>query len=127
MQNRLNANWPLTAGRIIGFIVSIISLGFFLLGLIGGNGTGIVPSDAGGALLASLAALALASCILSYWRVRLAGILLVLISIAFGVYIGQYAIDNQFFAWVILGFPYLVAGALLILAWWMGRKRVAAL
>ncbi len=117
MERMFTTNWPRTAGRLIGFIVSVLSVILMAFGLFGDIGL-----DTGGFLMLSLAAMALASCIVSYWRLRLAGILLVLISIAFGVQISVYAIDNHFFAWVIMGFPYLVAGALMILGWWLERK-----
>ena len=80
--------------------------------------------ETAGILLAALSAVALAGCILSWWRERLAGILLVLVSIGLGIHIGAFAGRNHFLAWSMVGLPYLVAGGLLLSAWWLERKAV---
>ncbi|TES85601.1 hypothetical protein E3J95_04050 [Candidatus Aerophobetes bacterium] len=66
---------------------------------------------------------ALAGCVMSWWRDLLASILLVATSAGLGVHIGIFAGRNHFMAWSILGLPYLVAGALLINAWRLSKHR----
>jgi len=112
------------AGRVIALVTACFLLTFIIGESIGEAASG----DAGtittaGALLAVLSGLALVSCILSWWRERLAGILLVLIAIALGIHIGAYAARNNFLVWLAIGFPYLIAGGLMISAWWLGRRR----
>ena len=112
------------AGRIIGLVAAL----FFLTVIIGEAIGEAISDDTGtlttaGALLAALSGLALVSCVLSWWRERLAGILLVLIAIALGIHISLYAGQNHFLVWLAIGFPYLLAGGLLIFsAWWLERK-----
>jgi hypothetical protein len=60
--------------------------------------------------------------VLSWWRVRFAGILLVLVAIAFGVHIGYYIGANRFFAWTLMGLPHLIAGGLILWGWRLKRK-----
>jgi hypothetical protein len=119
LENVFSPDWLLGVARFIGFVVSILSLIFIFTGLLGGGLSGI------GALMAALVGMALVSCLLSYRRPRLAGIFLVLISVAFGIHIGLYGLDKQLLAWVITGLPYLVAGGLMLWAWWMEIKRPA--
>ena len=115
--------------RWTGRIIGMIAAGFFLVFLVG-EAIGEALSEGGelietaGVLLAALSAVALASCILSFWRERLAGILLVLVSIGLGIHIGVYAGHNHFLAWSMVGLPYLVAGGLLLYAWWLEGKAV---
>lgn len=112
-------------GRIIGLVAAV----FFLVILVG-EAIGETLSEGGelietaGVLLAALSAVALAGCILSWWRERLAGILLVLVSIGLGIHIGAFAGRNHFLAWSMVGLPYLIAGGLLLSAWWLERKAV---
>lgn len=110
-------------GRIIGMIAA----GFFLVFLVGeavgesfSEGEGII--EAAGILIAALSAVALVACLISWWRERLAGILLVLVSIALGIHIAIYAGHNHFLAWLMVGFPYLVAGGLILGSLWIERK-----
>jgi len=51
-----------------------------------------------GALIGVLGALGLAGCIVSWWRVRLAGILLVLTAVGFAIHIGVVAGHGHFLA-----------------------------
>ncbi len=120
----------LAAGmRRVGRIIGLVAAGFFLVILVG-EATGEALGEGGelietaGVLLAALSAVALVSCILSWWRERLAGILLVLVSIALGIHIGVYAGQNHFLAWSMVGLPYLAAGGLILYAWWLERKAV---
>jgi hypothetical protein len=112
-------------GRIIGMIAA----GFFLVFLVGeavgeslSEGEGII--ETAGILIAALAAVALVACFISWWRARLAGILLVLVSIGLGVHIGFYAGHNHFLAWLMVGFPYLIAGGLILTSLWLEGKAV---
>lgn len=111
-------------GRIIGLVFA----GFFLIFLIGEAISEAlaenwqVTIEVEGVSLGILIAIALAVSILSWWRERLAGILLILVSIGLGIHIGICAGSNHFLAWSIVGLPYLVAGGLLISAWWLERR-----
>jgi hypothetical protein len=70
-----------------------------------------------GILLAVIGLVAVAGCILSWWRDLLSGILLVATSAGLGAHIGACAGRNHLMVWAMLGLPYLVAGALLLYAW----------
>lgn len=110
-------------GRVIGLVAAGFALVFLVAQAIGGAITEDSAGDAiAGVLLAILIAIALAGCILSWWRERLAAILLVLVAIGLGIHIGVYAGRNHFLAWSIIGLPYLTAGGLLLYAWWLERK-----
>jgi hypothetical protein len=113
------------AGRIIGLVAAV----FLLTMLIGTaiaevltNGWELMTTDIVGILLGALGVLALAGCIVSWWRERLAGILLVLTSVGLGIHIGVCAGHNHFLAWLLVGFPYLVAGGLFLNSWRLSRK-----
>ncbi len=62
--------------------------------------------------------IALAGCIVSWWRQWLAGTLLVLASFALSSLGSRY----YGFRGLVSGFPYLVAGVLFLLSWWLSRK-----
>ena len=115
--------------RRTGRTIGMIAAGFFLVIMVG-EAVGESLSEGGeiietaGVLLAALSAVALVACIISWWRVRLAGILLVLVSIALGIHIGIYAGSNHFLAWLMVGFPYFVAGGLILTSLWLERKVV---
>jgi len=79
-----------------------------------------------GALIVVIAALALAGCIVSWWRLRLAGVLVVLASVAMGVHVALVAGRNHFLAWSFSGLPYLIAGALFFGSWWVTRRGLPA-
>ena len=110
-------------GRVIGLVAAGFALVFLVAQAIGGAITEDSAGDAiAGVLLAILIAIALAGCILSWWRERLAAILLVLVAIGLGIHIGVYAGRNHFLVWSMIGLPYLAAGGLLFYAWWLDRK-----
>jgi predicted RND superfamily exporter protein len=108
----------------------MVAAGFFLVFLIGEAISEAIAENweatigVEGILLAILIVIALLGSILSWWRERLAVILLVLVSIGLGIHIGVYAGRNHFLAWSMVGLPYLVAGGLLLYAWWLERKTV---
>ena len=49
-------------------------------------------------------------------------LLLVLVSLALGIHIGVYAGHNHFLAWLMIGFPYLLAGGLILTSLWLESK-----
>ena len=115
------------AGRAIG----LVAAGFLLAILIGeaiaevldGGLEPINQADmVAGILIGVLGAIALAGCIVSWWREQLAAILLVLVAVGFGIHIGVYAGRNHFLAWLMIGLPYLVAGVLFLTSWRLSRK-----
>ena len=122
-QQRLAKRMRLTA-RVIGLVAS----GFWLISLItsgifealAGDWEAIVEIE--GILLVVFAAIALAVCVVSWWRERLAGILLVLIAIGFGAYSGAIAGRNHIIVGLMIGLPYLIAGVLLLYSWRLSRK-----
>lgn len=69
--------------------------------------------------------IALAGCIVSWWRQWLAGTLLVLVSFVLGSSLGLLSPWGiaSLIAWTWqLGLPFLVAGVLFLLSWWLSRK-----
>ena len=111
------------AARVIG----LVAAGFLLTMLIGAAIAEVLteisePITIEGILLGILGAIALAGCIVSWWRERLAGILLILTAVGLGIHISICAGRNHFIAWLIVGFPYLVAGGLLLTSWRLSRK-----
>ena len=85
--------------------------------------TEATPQDPG-VLLAVIGVVALAGCILSWRRERPAGILLALTSAALGAHIGVFAGRNHLLTWIMIGLPYLVAGALLLSSWRLSREHL---
>ena len=75
-----------------------------------------------GSLIGVLGAIALAGCIVSWWRERLASILLVLTAVGFGIHIGLFAGRNHFLVWLMMGFPYLIASVLFFYSLRLSRK-----
>jgi len=115
------------AARIIG----LLAAGLCLLMLIGSTvaevltGAWETTSQADiiqGSLLGVLGAIGLAGCIVSWWRERLASLLLVLTAVGFGIHIGLVAGRNHFLVWLMMGFPYLVASVLLFNSWLLSKK-----
>ncbi len=114
--------------RWTGRVIGLFTAGFFLAFLIGEAISEVLAEDweatigVEGILLGILVAIALAGCIISWWRQRIGGILLILASIGLGIHIGIIAPRNHFLVWLMLGLPYLIAGGLLLYAWWLERK-----
>ena len=84
---------------------------------------GFITTSVEGSLLVMIGLVALAGCVMSWWRDLPASILLVATSAGLGVHIGIFAGRNHFLAWSILGLPYLVAGVLLINAWRLSKQK----
>ena len=80
------------------------------------------PITVAGILLGAIGAMALSGAILSWWREWLAGILLVLTAVGLAIHIGVYAGHNHILAWFMLGFPYLVAGSLILTSWHLSKQ-----
>jgi hypothetical protein len=80
------------------------------------------PFDAEGVTLGIITLFALAGCIISWWRERLAGTLLVLAAIGLAIHIGIYAGRNHVLAWTVMGLPFLIAGVLFFDSWRISRN-----
>ena len=115
------------AARIIG----LLAAGFCLLMLIGSTVAEVLAEGwettsqtdiIQGALIGVLGAIGLAGCIVSWWRERLASILLVLTAVGFGIHIGIVAGRNHFLVWLMMGLPYLIASVLLFNSWQLSKK-----
>ena len=105
------------AARIICLIVTV----FGATMLIGEAVTefisqGFVTTSIEGGLLVMIGLVALAGCVIIWWRDLPASILLVVTSAGLGVHIGIFAGRNQIIVWSILGLPYLVASMLLFIS-----------
>ena len=115
------------AARIIGLLAAGLCL-FMLIGstvaevLTGAWETTSQTDIIQGSLIGVLGAIGLGGSIVSWWRERLASILLVLTAIGFGVHIGICAGRNHFLVWLMMGFPYLIASVLLFNSWLLSRK-----
>jgi lipoprotein signal peptidase len=71
------------------------------------------------------AVIALAGIVVSWWREQLGGSLLILVSIAFGVLPSMgagWSILRALQGWLMLGLPFLVAGVLFLISWWLSRR-----
>ena len=115
------------SARIIGLIAAV----FILFMIIGSTfaefttGAWETTSQADiiqGSLIGMLGVIGLTGCIVSWWRERLASILLVLTAIGFGIHIGLFAGRNHFLVWLIMGFPYLIASMLFFYSWRLPKK-----
>ena len=96
---------------------AIASVGamYFLVMLIGSAiSEGVGPITIEGATMALLALLALAGCVASWCRERLAGMLLIGTAVGLGIHIGICAGRYHLLVWSVMGLPYLVAGLLLL-------------
>ena len=116
-----------TGMKLAGQIIGLAAGGFFFAFVAGEAISDIIAKGwatitAEGIILGILIALALAGGILCWWWERNGGILMVLASIGLGIHIGICAGSNHFIAWLIIGFPFLIAGGLLLAAWWLERK-----
>jgi hypothetical protein len=116
------------AARIIGFGITVFG-GIMLIGEAVGEftqkGWAVIteatPSDPG-VLLVIIGAVALAGCILSFWRERASGIMLVAVAGALAAHIANFAGRNHLLVWSMLGLPYLVAGVLFLNSWRLSQE-----
>ena len=109
--------------RIIGFTMVGIATAFIISGVIDQfirEGAGIpVPRLV---WLVLILAMALTGCILSWRRVRLAGILLIVSGVAMGVDMAVTAGRNQLVLFM-LGLPFIITGLLFIKSWRLVRPQ----
>jgi len=113
------------AGRGVGFTM----IGFGGTMLVGEAVSefqkgGLIQPELVGVLLAVIGAVALAGMIVSFWRERVGGILLVSVAVALGAHIANYAGRNHALAWAMVGLPFLVSGMLFLNAWRVSREMV---
>lgn len=71
----------------------------------------------------AIAGIAVGAAVFSWWRVRASAIILLSCAAAMGVHTAIFIEMNQPRFWASTGLPYLVAGMLLFLAWWLVRQR----
>ena len=77
------------------------------------------------ALMGIIHAAAIVGAALSWWRLRLAGIILVLVAAAMAIFTAVYDGSSNFTYQLMAGSPYLVvAGVLFLNSWWLSRKIV---
>ena len=116
------AKWMRWVARIIG----LGAAGYLVSVLIGGALTGGLGQDITEAIqgisLGLLGVIALAGSILSWWRERLAAIVLISVALGLGIHIGVCARFNHFLVWSVVGLPYLIAGILLLESRWLLRQ-----
>lgn len=113
------ANWSKRVGRAIALIESV----FFLMFLVGGAIIdGEEPIEVAGVFLFLLQVVAFDACIISWWHLRRAGVLLIAISIGLGIHIGVCAGHGHFLAWAMIGLPYLIAGLLLLYSYFQEKR-----
>jgi len=106
-------------GRAIGTIAAV----FFVTMLIGSAvAEGVDPVTIETGTLVFLGVIAVAGGIFSWWKDAISGILLFLTSVGLGLHISCYAGHSHFFAWVLIGLPYLVASILMISSWQVSKK-----
>ena len=103
------------AGRIIG----LGTVGFVLTFLIG---EATIAAEV--VIIGVISGIALAGCILSWWRLHPAGILLVVAAVLQGTGIPPLPalIPQDARVWAIVGLPYLVAGVLFLNSWRLSRE-----
>ena len=114
------------AGRIVGLLASIGWLAIMTASsayeLAEGDWEEVSTQNVvEGTLIVVIAGVALAGCVASWWRLRLAAFLVVLASVAMGVHVALVAGHNHFLAWSFSGLPFLIAGGLFFGAWWVTR------
>lgn len=109
--------------RWVGRGIASIGALCFLLMLIGSaitEGAGPITIETGTLVLLGLVALAGGT--LSWWRDAISGILLFFTSVGLGIHISCYAGHNHFFAWVLIGLPYLIASTLMLSSWHLSKE-----
>jgi hypothetical protein len=108
--------------RLTARIIASAAAFFLLIFLVGGAVEELVAEDAEGLniegiTLGLLGLVAVAGCIIAWRREKLGGIILMLVALGFGIHIAFIAGRNHFLAWLVIGFPYLLAGALFLYTW----------
>jgi hypothetical protein len=118
------------AGRIIGFGV----VGFVLTFLIGETRLEVLAEgwqavSIEPVLIGVITGIALAGCILSWWRLRLSGILLIISAVLCATNIPPLSplIPYDVGVWLIVGLPRLVAGVFFLSAWRILRVKATGI
>ena len=115
------------AARIIGLVITV----FLLMFLIGETIMSIqaegLKFDVEGLFIVVPALVALAGYIVSWWRERAGGLLLILVSITFGVLPSisaqpPWSVLEALQGWLMLGSPFLIIGVLFLISSWLSRK-----
>ena len=112
------------AARIIGLVITA----FFLVFLIGETIMSIQAEGFKfdvGSLFLIVPVIALAGYIVSWWREQLGGSLLILASIAFGIFPSMragWSMRELLQGWLMPGSLFCIAGVLFLISWWLSRK-----
>jgi len=101
-----------------GFLIALITSGIFEA--LAGDWEAL--NDIEGIMLVIITAVALAGCIISWWRERLAGILLIITAVVMGTYGGIIAGRNNIVVGLVLGLVYIAPGVLFFVSWRLSRK-----
>ena len=122
------------AARIVGLVIAVLGL-LFGSGEAGTHITEIEGFKVIGLylqsfLMGSSAIIALVGCIISWWRVLPAGILLILAGVALPVIVRLPASfrtpttphETPIIMALVAGSPFFFAGVLFLLSWWLSRK-----
>jgi hypothetical protein len=109
------------AARVIGLFATLLGLFIWI-----GEGIYTIQTEGFGAIqiegvLVGLLVMALAGCIVSWWRDWLAGILLILTFLGLVILVGVTAGSNQVGAGLMFGSPFLVAGLLFFTSSWLSK------
>ena len=108
------------AARVIGSIAAAFIVTMWIGAAVS---EGIGPITVEGATLVLIGIVAVAGCVTSWRGDMVAGILLILTAIGFGIHIGIFAGRNHFLAWLMIGLPYLIAGVLLLVSLRLSKNR----
>ncbi len=113
------------AGRIIGLlsVVSILLALFFLALALSWTMASVDWTPL--FMMAIITLFALAGCIVSWWRVQLAGILIVSVSIVLGISWGLSLkpYEYQYLIYIVVfDLPLFIAGALFLSSWWLSKR-----
>jgi len=115
--------------RLTARIIASVAVFFMIVSLVGGAVKELVAEDSKGlniegVTLGLLGLVAVAGCIIAFRREQLGGIILMLVALGFGIHIAFAAGRNHFLAWLMVGFPYLLAGVLFLYTWRLTKKKV---
>ena len=111
--------WMRLAARVLGFGTVGISAAFVIY-----EAVGLFLREESVVWFVLILAMALVGTILSWWRERLAGILLVASAATMAADIYIIVGRERMITWLLFGLPYLVAGLLLLRSWRLSREGV---
>jgi hypothetical protein len=114
------------AARIVGFTAIGIGAAFIINEVARqfiSRGWAMMPFEI--IWLTLILAMAIAGCVLSWRRIRLAGILLIISGVAMGVDIAIVAGRNQL-VWLVIGLPFIITGLFFIKCWRLARPKSKA-